>query len=245
SPIYGIVLDLDFSNSTVNFSNPNQTLVVDYTNVATGAGAPMLDVRIEAITPYIPQSAATGNNQNGSVGDDLKLHIDSGASTLFRFSLFNAGTETLYDPGVDYSFDFVFYDLDGNVSNSRGADQIIFYSPLTYTVTANTTIAITQDSSSITFTGTAGAVNGNEGLTSFANANQENASVNIEFSNLSQFDFTYGAPNNGAQDGGRNLLADPRDLVVNGTPTQFVPEPTSYGLLLGLSAVVFVWRRRF
>ncbi|MEM8866810.1 MAG: hypothetical protein AAGC73_00950, partial [Verrucomicrobiota bacterium] len=240
-PLQAIVLDLDFSNiNNVNYRGPQQSLVLRFNDVET---APDLDIRIESQDAYIPESASAGNNQNGSVGDDLKMHIDSGETTLFRFFLYNADTTTLYDPGVDFSFDFVIYDLDGDVTNSRGASQVTFYTPLTYTVTSATTLNISQDSSSITFTGTAGSLAGNEGITSFANTNQENAAVGIVIENTSQFDFAIGAPNNGIEDGGRNILFDPNDLTVTGTPINFVPEPGSYALWAGLLVLFAACRR--
>lgn len=245
SVAHGVVLDLDFSGGVVSFSNPNQTLVIDYADIAVGAGAPSLDLRIEAITPYIPNSAANGNNLNGSVSDDLRIHTDSGATTRFRFSLFDGGTETLYDPGTSFSFSFVMYDIDGNTSISRGADQITFHDiPLTYVATAASTVDIDVTGSNVTFTGTAGSVTGNDGLTSFATAEQEDASVGITISDTSEFEFSYGAPHNGTEDGGRNMLWDPGNLVVSGNPVSVVPEPSQYGFLVGLCSIYLISARR-
>ncbi|MEO0508631.1 MAG: hypothetical protein AAF065_02085 [Verrucomicrobiota bacterium] len=242
-----IVIDLDFSGGSVNYSNPNQTLVIIYSDIANGVGAPNLDLRLEALTTYIPNSAAAANNQNGSVSnsDDLKLHLDSGQSTRFRFSIFNGGTETLYDPGVDYSYDFVMYDIDGNTSNPRGADSVTFYTPLTYTVTDTTSIDVMQSGNAITFTGTAGSVAGNEGLSSFANQDQEDASVSIVISNTSQFEFDFATPQDvPADEGGRNLLIDPGSLAVDGDPVVFVPEMSFTSAILGIFAAFVASRRR-
>jgi hypothetical protein len=245
-----VVFELDFTGGTALYNENSASLQINSSDVVTGAGAPLLDVRIESLTTYTPDSAAKGadigaGGNNGTVGDDIKIHMDLGTTTRFRLSLFNAGTTTLYNPGTEYSFSIVIYDIDGDATKTGGADVVTFHSPMTYVITADSTVFVdTTDPSAIKFTGTGGEILGQAGLTSFT-PEQENASLQIEISNSSSFEFSYGAANTSGGSG-RNMLLDAQNLQVTGAPITFVPVPESshVALIAGCIGLMSVVLRR-
>lgn len=262
-----ISFDFDFSGAVATYNAGSNSLVIDVEDIATGIGAPKIDLRIESITPYFPRDdspsgTATGLANNGTPAgtDDLRIHLGAGESTSFRFSLFdgagaNAGTfSTLFNPGDNFAYRLVTYDLDGNSSFSGGADYLSVSGPFGYALSANSDIQVTDEGGGnfLFEADGVGEINGQAGIQDFTTGDgpgQLPISVYLEFNNISSFEFTYSVPNDPLGSGtGRNLLFDANDIEIGDfgeNPTlTYVPELNNYSFLVGILALGFILRRR-
>lgn len=262
-----VSFDIDFSGAIANYDEMANSLVIDVQNVAIGTGAPAIDLRVESITPYFPRDdsptgTATGlaNNGTPSGTDDLRIHLGTGVATSFRFSFYDAtvpGSFTdLYDPGENFAFRLVVYDLDGNSSLQGGADLLTINGPFSYATADTTSINVTQlGTASYLFDADGiGEVPGQSGIQDFTTGdgpNQLPISIYLEFNNISTFVFEYAVPNTPLGDGtGRNLLIDGNNISLGDfSPNPnlvFVPEPGFASYLFAFAvALLHLSKRRY
>lgn len=249
---WGVVFDLDFSGASAIYDETQKSLRIEIEDVAVGVGAPDIDLVIESINDYNPDTAqkgmdiSAGGNNGTPVGtDDFKIHLDIGTQTQFRFSLYdgaNGQFDTAYNPGTSYSFSLVAYDIDGGTGSNF--DELLIYSPVEYTLTSTSPLDVTETPTYIGFSGEGtGEVLGQDGVTSFL-PEQEDVAVALTFSNLSTFVFEYRIPGTVGTGSGRNQLFDGDDLAVSGTPIDYVPETNAFSLTVGMVAFISLARRR-
>jgi len=251
--VCGAVMDLSFSGAVSTYSSVNDSLSLYVENAATGAGAPDVDIRITSLSAYYPDTIAKGDDNNGEIddGDHLRIHLDVGTATRFRFELLDGDTGQRYNPQDSYEYNLLAYDLDGTLSTKGGADILTVFSSMFYTVTASTALDIEVDpGASISFSDiNAGEVLGQNGITQDTfTAAQQNISVMMTFTDA-MWDFEYAVDTTSLDDGsGRNLLFDAGSLTfTEETIVQnfVVPEPAVASLIGIVGAVALFVRRRF
>jgi len=232
---------LDFGTTTQDtFST---TGVMTYSAVATGINA-----RISA-TSGVPYTASNPTN-NGSATGDIRVNAGVGSNIRMTLQLFDStvgdGFTAFYNPGVNYDWNFVFYDIDRNHANF---DEVTVYTPGIYTVTSNTDLSISSGTGFTTFSGqfTTGDVPGQDGLTSFTAA-QADVAFGYKITNLNSIDFSYRVGDLGPNIGGRSLLIDANDLALAfedfDPVVTVVPEPSSLAFLFASSALLLKRRRK-
>lgn len=257
-----VSFDFDFSGAVAIYNDISNSLVIEIEDVASGTGAPAIDLRVESISPYFPRSddPPTGLANNGTAGatDDMRIHLGNGGATHFRFSLYDGTVpgsfSTLYDPGENFAFRLVVYDLDGDSTAQGGADYLTVTGPFGYAVSASSNIQVTdQGNGDYLFEADGvGEVAGQVGIQNFTTGdgpNQLPISVYYEFNNISSFEFEYAVPNTPTGSGsGRNLLFDGDDISLGdfgpNTSLTYVPEPSAFALILGLAGIAFSLNRR-
>lgn len=242
-----VTFDLDFSGAVAAYdSTGSGSLVIEILDVAVGPGAPDIDLRVESTSSYAPRSddPATGllNNGTPTGTDDLRIHVGVGTATSFTFSLYDGTTATpftsLYNPGSNYGYSLVAYDLDGISTAFNGADVLKVFGTFDYIVSSPTSVNVTPITGGLQFDADGvGEVAGQAGIQDFTTLpngpNQLPISVYFEFTNVNTFEFEYSAPNVGTGTG-RNLLLDGDDLSIG--DFGIVPEPSSFSVcVLGLA----------
>lgn len=242
-PAHAAMIDLSFAGADVTYSGGvSGDLSIYIANAAT-VGTTNIDVRITSLNTYMPDTPEKGNGtedvppgNNGSVtGDDLRIHLNAGTSTRFRFELLNQSSGELFDP-AELSYDLLVYDLDGNELARGGADVLtVFASSFQYVVTQNTALSVVEAGGGYTFSDTdAGEILGQTGLSQAefaASVAQQNISVGITFYQP-LWEFEYAVPASDSTGTGRNLLFDAGDLsFTEPTTTVMVPEPAAMGLI--------------
>ena len=253
---HATVIDLNFTGADVVYSGGTSGDLSIYVANAATFGTTNIAVRITSLNTYQPDTPTKGNGtedappgNNGSVLDDMRIHLDCNTSTRFSFELLNQSTGALFSP-ADLSYDLLLYDLDGTVATKSGADVFtIFASSFTYIVTASTHLSVVQVAGGgYSFSDkTAGEVAGQDGLTQTqfaASTAQQNISVGLTLHQAS-WTFEYAVPASDSSGTGRNLLIDPGNLsFTQPTVTTSIPEPAAIGLI-GLGGILTLVINRF
>lgn len=187
-----------------SISDPNfpTDLSIEYSNVATGINA-----TLTANSAF--QSAAAGVGNNGSAVDDLRVNVIQGDEVRLNLTLWDSdignGFESLYNPQTDFTWNMMFYDIDGQGNGTDYYDTVTIHTAGTYTVTTTSNLVITDTADGVSFGGqNYPDIPGQTGLTSFTQQ-QADASVLYAINNLSQVSFTYSvALNDPPRTSGRN-----------------------------------------
>ena len=235
------------------------TLQLNFGSVQAGDfGSDSLEVRFANVSSGINASLfaadtfASGNRtNNGSAQGDLRVNLTRGQTVQLTLQLWDAtqggGYSVAYAPGTNFDWSLVFYDIDGQSSNYW--DEITLITPGTYTVTNPTPLNPTVTSEGyVSFSGrTAGDVPGQDGLTTFTEA-QARVAVIYEVENTSSVTWIYSVVgDSGTQ---RNMLVDGGSLTFDGVPnittttSTVVPEPDAAVLVGSLALGALVLRRR-
>ncbi len=250
-----IVLELNFGEQSDPTFNQSGDLRMDFTNVAEGVNA-----SLTADAPF----AAANPSLHGAVSDDIRVNVQSSMDAtgaddplndaVFTLQLWDAragsGFETKFDPGTDYEWSLVFYDLDSGNTASGSWDEVTLLTPGTYILTENSILGGTVDprTGGYFFSGKGvGEVPGQSGITPPLTEEQADAALVYTVKNLSSVQFKYevraGAPNTG-----RNILIDGGELRTALEPYQPTaipfPEPSAAVLVLSGLAVMSLCRRR-
>ncbi|MFC5051724.1 PEP-CTERM sorting domain-containing protein [Rubritalea spongiae] len=191
-----------------------------------------------------------GSGGSGSAADDVKINQAPNTTTNFTLTLYqNEELTEVYDPGVSFSYDLFFYDIDGhNTEGDKYYDIVTVYTPSVVTYTTTTELTITNNADgSVTASGiNTNGVPGQDGLTSFNQA-QADVAASFTFTDTASVNFDYTIVNN-YNSGQRNLLIDGGNLTfgtfdTDTTTVTAVPEPSST-MLLGLGSLALILRRR-
>ncbi|NRB76806.1 MAG: hypothetical protein HRU46_20790 [Verrucomicrobiales bacterium] len=227
--VNGTQVDSVISGTGTDFDGTTTGLL--YRDIASGSGY-AIDAVLSATSPYGGKSAITG-----ATGDDVQVNQAFGQSTFYNFAFYEAGTTNLFDAGgIDYSYDLVFYDIDGF---SVGLETFEFMTPGTFTLTTTTTV--NQEGTSF-FNQSVGNVPNPTPDDTDLDATQENASVIGTFSNTNSVDFRF---TTGSGGGNRNYFIDGNDFTVFDTATAAPGAPAPPIYLIALMAIVFGLKRRF
>lgn len=224
---------LDFGN--ISAPNFNTNKLIQYSSVASGINATLTadDVFLSG-RPW----------RNGSLNGDIQVNASTapgGQNIGLTLSLFDSsigtGYESLYNPGTDFDWELVFYEIDGTNGSNVFYDAVTVLDNrngnLSYTLTDPTDLVVTSAPGSVTFSGE-NAANVPYGETGgVLSAAQSKVSTIIKLTNTSVLDFIYTAV--GRSTNQRNLLIDGGTLSLTGTtvttPISPVPVPAA-GLLL-------------
>lgn len=227
--VNGTQVDSVISGTGTEFDGSTTGLL--YRDIASGSGF-AIDAVLSATSPYIGKSQVTG-----ATGDDVRVNQATGVSTSYNFAFYESGTTNLFDAGgTDYSYDLVFYDIDGR---PVGLETFEFMTPGTFTLTTTTTVI--QDGTSF-YNESVGNVPNPTPDDTDLDATQENASVIGTFSNTNSIDFKF---TTGSGGGNRNYFIDGNDFTVFDTATAAPGAPTPPVYLISLMALVLWLKKRF
>lgn len=249
---------LDFGASSQPGFSAAGDLRMEFVGVATDINASMT-----------ADAAYDSNNptNNGSASGDARINSRIGGDVIVRLELWDAtvgtGFESLYDPGVDFSWKFAFYDIDGRPATF---DVLTVFTPGTYTLSGTSNLVVNATGQSTSFSGIKaededgtvigtgpdtvnnGDIPGQEGLQqSGVTQLQADYMVIYEVENTSVIDFGYAVGGN--RNSGRNLLIDGGELNLDDfdpkTSVTPVPLPMAgWMMLAGLGTLVTMRRMR-
>ncbi|GEM_PF-3215925 len=261
-------INLDFGDVAAS-SNTQQTELntsgtISFTTAIANdgpgdVGGTDIFARIVTLTSY-NESLDAGHANSGGVGDNMRLNQRQSTQTRYRFSLYeDASFTTLYDPGVSYSYQLVFFDIDGNDnSGNTTIDEVIFYSQAELTYRQNTLLTIDTSSSEYAakVTGPTTPVSGGVEVTSLNDAQERIAAI-FTVDSLNQVEFAYNVTGNATASStndlangfftDRNMFLDGGSLMLDdGTTTTVpvVPESSTLflsGMLIGAFVLVRRW----
>lgn len=228
---------LDFTMGTegnlTNGNADNNGATLRFLNVGTEGGTD-LDLLVTVLDTY-----AGIANRNGAVSglDAGQINIQRGTSSRLGFQIVEQGTNTLFTPT---NIEFDIYDLDANIgrTNSPG-DSREFITLLTeadYEVSNPNTLDITTTADSVNFTSTNIATIDNPTDLSDLTSGQEDISVSLQFSNVSEFELILGEDHTTAGEGVNRNIFFTSDLAFTDptTTTNFTPVPFEFSPTLGL-----------
>ncbi len=240
-------LSVDSTDAAIDFGDTiGDTL--DY-GVVANDGTTDIFARITTKNTFVVKDTTSPTNAgqpNGSIGGDVRLQVrgDIASYTLGLYQ--DASYTALYNPGVTFDWSFMFYDIDSNVSMTN-YDQITFFTSGTFSITDTSTLVITADGTSTTFSGEdAGRVtNVDEADTTFTTQDQADVSVVFSVVDLAEIEFDYNVGGNGA----RLAFIDGGNLTFSGYTTGTysvgaVPEPSASTSILGLFSFFYIVKRR-
>jgi hypothetical protein len=235
-------IDFDFGNSVTdelqNYGTQSFT-----TAIATDDNGTDIYAQIVAQSTYY-----YGNAGSGSSLSDVTINQAAASTTTYLFTLYqNEALTEVYDPGLDYSFDLFFYDIDGHATGMY-YDEITVYSASVAEYTTSTALTITTNANgSVTANGyLTDAIENTVAESGFTQA-QADVAISFTFENTSTVLFDYTVVNE-MNDGSRNLLIDGNDLSFDGfetTTTSVIPEPASILMIGVVSFGALFIRRRF
>lgn len=235
------ILELDFGDTDQSSFGTSGNLSMDYLSVSAGINARMV----------IASELTTTSTGSGSVAGDARVTLNFNPSNpiveaeleLFLYdATVGNGFESLYNPGTDYEWALMFYDIDGWITVDRQFhDEVEIFNADSVIYTADTNLIVGNTGSSYTFSGEdAGAVPGQDGITQATfTEDQQNVSVQATLTNQSSVRFNYTVVSDGTFSNNRNLLIDGGTVSFT---TETVPEPSSF--MLGALAIAAGLLRR-
>jgi hypothetical protein len=228
------LIDLDFgevnlesemlSSNSLSFTSP----VATFNNMS-------LYTQVVALTSYTDG----GSTASGSVSDDIIINQAGNTTTTYAFTLYeDSDFSKVFSPDYDFSFSLFFYDIDGNRKfGDIYYDEVTVYTPSVVEYTTTTALTISENADgSITASGKGtNAVDGQDGLDSFNQA-QADVAASFTFTNTSTVIFDYTIVNT-LNSGSRNLLIDASNLSFDNfdtttTKVATIPEPGMASLML-------------
>lgn len=228
------IIDLDFGEVNLE-SEILSSNSLSFTSPAATFNDTSLYAQIVALTSYTDGGTTT----SGSVADDIIINQGGNTTTTYAFTLYeNSEFTEVFSPDFDFAFNLFFYDIDGNRKfGDIYYDEVTVYTPSVVEYTTTTALTISENSDgSITASGKGtNAVDGQDGLDSFNQA-QADVAASFTFINTPTVIFDYTIVNT-LNSGHRNLLIDANNLSFDDfdtttTNVTTVPEPGMAGLML-------------